>query len=375
MSSLRHFNFDNQTVALMALTLIAILIAIGFALFISIYKSLARQKQKQNQKPISTSIEIQKDSFKDRLKKGLSRSQNEVWGKLTSLFLGNSLDKDFLEQLEEILYTADIGPETVEKLVKELQNISNKSDLSENDFKQYLYNFLKNIMAPVQENLDSSIFKFDKNNTKTITVMIVGVNGAGKTTTIGKIATQLTRQGAKVIVGACDTFRAAAVDQLQIWCDRANAKMIRAKEGTNPTGVAYDTLAQSISEKANYCLLDTAGRLHTKGNLMEELAKTKKVLQKLDPAAPHQILLVLDAITGQNAIKQAIEFNNYLGITGLIFTKCDSSSKAGSAISIVDKLKVPITYIGVGESVEDLDIFNLDDYLSALLAIDSRRQD
>ncbi|MBH46775.1 MAG: signal recognition particle-docking protein FtsY [Halobacteriovorax sp.] len=199
--------------------------------------------------------------------------------------------------------------------------------------------------------------------------MVVGVNGAGKTTTIGKLATKLTAQGAKVVVGACDTFRAAAVDQLQVWCDRAGATMIRAKEGANPSGVGYDALQTALNEKADYCILDTAGRLHTAGNLMDELKKSKTVLQKLDASAPHHTLLVIDAITGQNALRQAEEFHKTLELNGLILTKCDGSSKAGSAVSIVSTLQVPIAYIGVGESVEDLDEFKLDDYLKALLAL------
>ena len=222
--------------------------------------------------------------------------------------------------------------------------------------------------AAIHDGVDTDLYQFDESKRgKTKVIMVVGVNGAGKTTTIGKLATKLTSQGANVVVGACDTFRAAAVDQLQVWCDRAGATMIRAKEGSNPSGVGYEALQTALTEKADYCILDTAGRLHTKGNLMDELAKSKNVLKKLDENAPHQVLLVIDAITGQNAIRQAEEFNKTLDLTGLIFTKCDGSSKAGSAVSIVQSLKVPITYIGVGESVEDLNNFNLDEYLGALL--------
>ena len=200
-------------------------------------------------------------------------------------------------------------------------------------------------------------------------IMVVGVNGAGKTTTIGKLATKLTSQGAKVVVGACDTFRAAAVDQLAVWCERSGATMIRAKEGSNPSGVGYQALEEAIKEQADYCILDTAGRLHTKGNLMDELAKSKRVLTKLDDAAPHHVLLVIDAITGQNALRQAEEFHQTLGLTGLIFTKCDGSSKAGAAVGIVKKLNVPITYIGVGENVEDLNQFKSEEYLDSLLSL------
>jgi fused signal recognition particle receptor len=309
-------------------------------------------------------------SFSERLKKGLSRSRQEVWGKLTNIFSGGGLDDEKIESLEELLYGADIGTATVSELMTEVQKKAKEGDMSEESFKTFLFDFLKNKMAPIQSKIDHSLYEFnpaEKGQTKVI--MIVGVNGAGKTTTIGKLATKLRAQGASVVVGACDTFRAAAVDQLQVWCDRAGAKMIRAKEGSNPSGVGYDALQAALNEKADYCILDTAGRLHTKENLMDELNKSKNVLKKLDPTAPHQILLVIDAITGQNALRQAEEFHKTLDLTGLIFTKCDGSSKAGSAVSIVEQLKLPIAYIGVGETAEDLDIFKIDEYLKALLGM------
>lgn len=325
------------------------------------------QKIEAKPEPV-VAVEPKKVSFKDRLKVGLSRSRNEVWGKLTTLFSGQTLDQEKVDSLEELLYGADIGTSTVDALMKEVHKKAKDGDLTEESFKTFLFTFLKDKMAPVQSHIDQSLYAFDSNAPKTTKViMIVGVNGAGKTTTIGKLATKLRAQGANVVVGACDTFRAAAVDQLQVWCDRAGAKMIRAKEGANPSGVGYDALQVALNEKADYCILDTAGRLHTKENLMDELNKSKNVLKKLDPTAPHQILLVIDAITGQNALRQAEEFHKTLQLTGLIFTKCDGSSKAGSAVSIVDQLKLPIAYIGVGETADDLDIFNVDDYLHALL--------
>jgi len=306
--------------------------------------------------------------WSDRLRKGLSRSRTQVWGKIGGLFGNGGLTEEQLEEIEELLYTADIGPQTAMELTEALTEKSKEEGFGEEQFKKFLFEFLKQKLDPVQSEVDKDLYQFSKNNSeKTKVIMIVGVNGAGKTTTIGKLATKLTSQGAKVVVGACDTFRAAAVDQLQVWCDRAGATMIRAKEGSNPSGVGYDALQKAISEKADYCILDTAGRLHTKGNLMEELAKSKNVLKKLDESAPHHVLLVIDAITGQNAIRQAEEFHKTLNLSGLIFTKCDGSSKAGSAVSIVQGLKVPITYIGVGESVEDLNVFDLDEYLGALL--------
>jgi fused signal recognition particle receptor len=310
-------------------------------------------------------------TFKDRLAKGLNKTRQDVWGKLSGIFQGGSIDSDKIESIEELLYGADLGPTTVNTLMDALnKKAKDEKQFGEIEFKKFLFDFLKEKMNSIQESRNSDVFKFDGSSKgKTKVIMIVGVNGAGKTTTIGKLATKLNAQGAKVVVGACDTFRAAAVDQLQVWCDRANVQMIRAKEGANPSGVGYDALQAAINANADYCILDTAGRLHTKENLMDELAKSKAVLKKLDPEAPHQVFLVIDAITGQNAINQAEEFNKALNLTGLIFTKCDGSSKAGSAVGIVESLRVPIYYIGVGEDVQDLDIFNLDDYLKALLGM------
>lgn len=307
-------------------------------------------------------------SWTDRLRKGLGQSRNQVWGRIGKLFSGTALDEDTLEEVEELLYGADIGPATVAELVEELEEKAKSEGFGEKEFKSFLFDFLSQKMDSIQNTVDKDLYQFNpENKGKTKVIMVVGVNGAGKTTTIGKLATKLTNQGAKVVVGACDTFRAAAVDQLQVWCDRAGATMIRAREGANPSGVGYDALQTAMNENADYCILDTAGRLHTAGNLMEELTKSKNVLKKLDDSAPDQVLLVIDAITGQNALRQAEEFNKALGLTGLIFTKCDGSSKAGSAVSIVQQLKVPITYIGVGENVEDLNVFSLKEYLNALL--------
>jgi fused signal recognition particle receptor len=319
-------------------------------------------------KPVVVEPAEVRTSFKDRLTRGLSRSRSEIWGKIGNLFGARKLDQSLLDEIEELLYSADLGPKMVQELLEELERTASGEELSQAQFKSTLLKFLETKMNPVQELQKTSLYEVEKNQgSGPRVIMIVGVNGAGKTTTIGKLATKLTRQGAKVVVGACDTFRAAAVDQLEVWCERAGASMVRAKEGANPSGVGFDALQQAMNSGADYCLLDTAGRLHTKENLMDELKKSKAVLAKLMPEAPHEVLLVLDAITGQNALRQAQEFHKTLGLTGLIFTKCDGSSKAGSAIGIVNDLNVPLSFIGVGEGVDDLDQFNLEQYLKALI--------
>lgn len=357
------------------LIILALVLGAIIAYFLFRKKPSGRAPSRLSDSPLTSapSIEVaapikKEVTFSDRLKLGLTRSRQEVWGKLSQVFNGQALNEEAFDSIEELLYSADIGTNTVGELIAELKKKTKEGVINSDEFKKFLFSFLKNKMAPIQDNIDQNLYHYDsqkKGETKVI--MVVGVNGAGKTTTIGKLATKLRLQGASVMVGACDTFRAAAVDQLQVWCDRSGATMIRAKEGANPSGVGYDALQAAINQKADYCILDTAGRLHTKENLMDELQKSKNVLKKLDPNAPHQILLVIDAITGQNALRQAEEFHKTLGLTGLIFTKCDGSSKAGSAVTIVEQLKLPIAYIGVGETAEDLDIFNIDDYLNALL--------
>lgn len=365
-------------------------LGVGFLLLISVFQLLAKvdatksietDKTKQEDLKVEKKVELTteptkeasapevKVSWSERLKKGLSKTRSEVWGKLESIVSSKGLTDEQLEEIEELLYMADIGPEMANSIIQKLEEQVGNEEFGSEELKKFLHEMISSKMAPIQNNVNKSLYEYKTDSDKSLKViMVVGVNGAGKTTTIGKLATKLQKQGAHVVVGACDTFRAAAVDQLAVWCDRAGAQMVRAKENADPSGVAYEALQTAMNSKADYCILDTAGRLHTKTNLMDELSKTKRVLSKLDESAPHETLLVIDSITGQNAIKQAEEFNKALKLTGLIFTKCDGSSKAGNAVSIVDKLQVPITYIGVGEEVEDLDIFDLNEFLGALLA-------
>mgnify|MGYP000547992646 CR=1 FL=1 len=328
-------------------------------------KSLSQKdKELEVLKPVQ---EVSKSkSWKDRLTAGLSSTRTGVWGKLENIFSSKKLDEDTLDQIEELLYSADMGHEIIDDITDNFKKEMSKADSDFSSFKAWTKQYLKNKLDPVQRSAETSLFNFTENSGLKV-IMVVGVNGAGKTTTIGKLATKLNRQGAKVVVGACDTFRAAAVEQLEVWCKRAGVEIIKAGSGADPSGVAYDTLAKAKSLNADYCILDTAGRLHTAQGLMDELSKTKNVLSKVVSTAPDQTLLVIDSITGQNALAQAKEFNKALDLTGLILTKCDGSSKAGNAISMASSLAVPITYIGVGEDVEDLEIFNTDEYLDALL--------
>lgn len=305
------------------------------------------------------------ESWNSRLFKGMAKTRNDVWKRVTNLMSGNTLDDEAREELEEILFTADLSPAMVDELLDELQQMSNE----EGDYLSKIKTFMKSKISDAQGKVKKEFYEYSPEMKKPKVIMIVGVNGAGKTTTIGKLATKYKQQGASVVVGACDTFRAAAVEQLEVWCKRAGVEMVRAAEGADPSGVAFDAVARAKEINADYCIIDTAGRLHTKSNLMDELAKTKRVMSKVIPDAPHETLLVIDAITGQNALRQAEEFNKSLALSGLIFTKCDGSAKAGSAVSIVQNLGVPIIYIGVGENVEDLNIFELDSYLDALLGI------
>ncbi len=325
------------------------------------------EKSRVESKPTVDIADVKESkSWKDRLSLGLSATRVGVWGKLENIFSSKKIDADTLDQIEELLYTADMGHEIVDDITENFKKEMSKSESDFSNFKSWTRQYLKGKLEPVQKSAEVSLFQYTKNSGLKV-IMVVGVNGAGKTTTIGKLATKLNKQGAKVVVGACDTFRAAAVEQLEVWCKRAGVEIIKAGSGADPSGVAYDTLAKAKSLDADYCILDTAGRLHTAQGLMDELAKTKNVLSKVVEGAPDQTLLVIDSITGQNALAQAKEFNKALNLTGLVLTKCDGSSKAGNAISMASSLSVPITYIGVGEDVEDLEIFNTDEYLDALL--------
>jgi fused signal recognition particle receptor len=294
-----------------------------------------------------------------RLRRGLAKTRKILTSDLNELFAGTQkIDEDLIEGLEELLITSDIGVSTAMDLIA---GLSEKS--SEIQTAAALRSAIKEELLAIFMNLPPLP---DRINAQPNIIMVVGVNGVGKTTTIGKLAAKYTAAGKKVLVAAADTFRAAAIEQLGIWADRAGADFIKHRDGADPAAVAYDGLEAALARGADIVLVDTAGRLHTRINLMEELKKIKRTITQKIPDAPHEILLVLDATTGQNALSQAKLFNDALGITGLVLTKLDGTAKGGIVVSIFNTLQIPLKYVGVGENIEDLQPFDPEQFVNAL---------
>jgi fused signal recognition particle receptor len=294
-----------------------------------------------------------------RLKSGLSKTRKLLSTDINELFAGNrKIDDELLEELEELLITSDIGVQTTMDLI---QSISIKS--SEISGPDQLKNILR---EKILELLDATTKPSQEIVGKPHVIMVIGVNGVGKTTTIGKLAARFSSSGKKVIIAAADTFRAAAIEQLTIWADRAGVDIIKHKEMSDPAAVAYDGIQAAVARDADIVLVDTAGRLHTRKNLMEELKKIKRTISKKLPGAPHEILLILDATTGQNALSQAELFNDALDVTGIALTKLDGTAKGGIVVSICNALEIPLNYIGVGEKIEDLQEFDPIEFVDAL---------
>ena len=293
-----------------------------------------------------------------RLKDRLSKTRKTFSGGFDKIFSHKQrIDDDLLEELEELLITSDIGVQTALALV---EKITASKISGADEIKSLLKAEILSILAPQTAEPEKPL-------TSPCVTMVVGVNGTGKTTTIGKLAAHATRSGQKVLIGAADTFRAAAIDQLMIWADRAKADIVKHKEMADPAAVAFDAVEAAKARGADLVLIDTAGRLHTKVNLMEELKKIKRAISKTIPDAPHEVLLILDATTGQNALSQAELFNDALGVTGLALTKLDGTAKGGIVISICNTLKIPLKYIGIGEQIEDLQKFDAANFVDALL--------
>jgi fused signal recognition particle receptor len=306
---------------------------------------------------------------KETLDKGLEKSKQSFFNKLTRTLVGKSkVDDEVLDNLEEILISSDVGVDTTLKIIDRIEaRVSRDKVLGTNE----LNNVLKEEIEALLEENNIGIttdFNITKTNNEPHVIMVVGVNGVGKTTTIGKLAHQFKSAGKNVVLGAADTFRAAAVDQLIIWAERAGVPIVEQGMNADPASVAFDTLQSAKASNADVVIIDTAGRLHNKVNLMNELSKIKRVMEKVIPGAPHEILLVLDGSTGQNAFEQAKQFSMATEINALAITKLDGTAKGGVVIGISDQMKIPVKYIGVGEGMFDLQIFNKKEFVDSLFS-------
>lgn len=302
---------------------------------------------------------------KEALDKGLEKTKDGLFSKLTKAVIGKStVDDEVLDNLEEILVTSDVGVATTLKIIDRIQaRVARDKFFGTSELNNLLKDEIQQLLA---ENNSSDFESFEYGNHKPYVIMVVGVNGVGKTTTIGKLAHQLKQAGNKVVLGAADTFRAAAVDQLKLWGERVGVRVVAQPMGSDPASVAYDTIHSAVSNGEDVVIIDTAGRLHNKVALMNELTKIKTVMQKVVPGAPHEILLVLDASTGQNAIEQCKQFTQATDVNALALTKLDGTAKGGVVIGISDQFKIPVKYIGVGEGINDLQLFDRKEFVNSL---------
>ena len=302
---------------------------------------------------------------KEKLDKGLEKTKESVFSKLTRIVAGKSkVDAEVLDDLEEVLITSDVGVQTTVKIIERIElRVAKDKFLGTSELNSILREEISELLS---ENHSEELQDFSIPDKRPYVIMVVGVNGVGKTTTIGKLAYQLKKKGFNVVLGAADTFRAAAIEQLEIWSERVGVPIVKQKMGSDPASVAFDTLQSATTQGADVVIIDTAGRLHNKVNLMNELGKVKKVMQKIIPDAPHEILLVLDASTGQNAIEQARQFTLATDVNALALTKLDGTAKGGVAIGVSDQFKIPVKYIGVGEGIEDLQSFNKGEFVDSL---------
>jgi fused signal recognition particle receptor len=303
---------------------------------------------------------------KENLDRGLDKTRESVFSKISRAVVGKSrVDDEVLDNLEEVLVTSDVGVDTTLKIIERIENrVAKDKYLGTDELNRILK---EEIVELLQENNSQQVFDFSAEDLpKPYVIMVVGVNGVGKTTTIGKLAYQFKQAGKSVLLGASDTFRAAAVDQLKIWAERVDVPIVTQGMGSDPASVAFDTLTSAVANNNDIVIIDTAGRLHNKVNLMNELSKIKRVMQKVIPEAPHEILLILDASTGQNAIEQARQFTAATEVNALALTKLDGTAKGGVVIGISDQFKIPVKYIGIGEKMEDLQVFNRTEFVDSL---------
>ena len=298
-------------------------------------------------------------AFLDKLKAGLKKTKNAIFGQIDNVLKAFvKVDEELLEELEELLITSDVGVNATEEIIERLREQIKDGRLKEKD---QVVDALKEILA----DMIGEGGELELTTTPSI-ILVIGVNGAGKTTSIGKISNRLIKKGKRVVVAAADTFRAAAIDQLGVWCERSGAEIVKQNEGSDPAAVVYDAISYAKKRKADVLIIDTAGRLHNKTNLMNELAKINRVIDKECPGVARENLLVLDATTGQNAILQAKEFRQAAEITGLVLNKLDGTAKGGIVISIKNELNIPVKFIGVGEKIDDMQEFKADEFVEAL---------
>ncbi|XRE44183.1 Signal recognition particle receptor FtsY [Tenacibaculum discolor] len=302
---------------------------------------------------------------KETLDKGLEKTKTSFFSKLSKAVAGKAkVDDDVLDNLEEVLVSSDVGVETTLKIIDRIEErVSKDKYLGTDELNQILREEIAGLLSETNTG-DETDFTIPANK-KPYVLMVVGVNGVGKTTTIGKLASQFKKKGLKVVLGAADTFRAAAIDQLQVWADRTDVPIVRQEMGSDPASVAFDTVQSGVNQDADVIIIDTAGRLHNKVNLMNELTKIKRVMQKVIPDAPHDVLLVLDGSTGQNAFEQAKQFTKATEVTSLAVTKLDGTAKGGVVIGISDQFQIPVKYIGVGEGINDLQVFNKHEFVDS----------
>ncbi|MFO8155003.1 MAG: signal recognition particle-docking protein FtsY [Pseudomonadota bacterium] len=318
-----------------------------------------KKKEDQPAAPIE-----EKPGLLGRLRDRLARTRGGLTDGLADLFRGRALDDDLLEELETRLLGADVGVEATRRVIDDLTRRVSRKELSDGDA---LLAALREDLAALLEPVDAPL-ELSAQNGEPFVILMVGINGAGKTTTIGKLAQRYQEQGLSVVLGAADTFRAAATEQLEAWGERTGVPVIRGAEGSDPGAVAHDAVQAARSRKADVLIIDTAGRLHTQSNLMEELAKVRRVVGKQLPDAPHEVMLVLDGGTGQNALNQARQFHESLGVTGLAITKLDGTARGGVLFALASSLEIPIRFIGVGEAAADLRPFDADEFVDAVLA-------
>lgn len=304
---------------------------------------------------------------KQDLDQGLAKTKESFFSKISRAVVGKStVDADVLDDLEQVLVESDVGVQTTLKIIDRIEKrVARDKYINTSELNQVLRDEISALLLQAPE-IEKGEFEISAIEAKPYVIMVVGVNGVGKTTTIGKLSNQFKKKGYKVVLGAADTFRAAAVEQLQIWGKRVDVPVVAQKMGSDPASVAFDTLKSAVAQGADIAIIDTAGRLHNKINLMNELTKIKQVMQKVVPNAPHEILLVLDASTGQNAIEQATQFTKATEVNALALTKLDGTAKGGVVIGISDQFQIPVKYIGVGEGMEHLQVFNKNEFVDSL---------